>query len=82
MSAPVFRETETPLATASAKPAVTPWSVHAATLFALLLANPERIHSLGRSGRQSAFEKFSAEAMARSTVDFYQEAVSIPASVA
>src|SRR5437660_305714 len=39
MSAPVFRETETPLATASAKPAGTPWSVHAAILFALLLAN-------------------------------------------
>jgi protein O-mannosyl-transferase len=39
MSAPVFRETETPLATASKKPADKPWLIHALVLFTLLLAN-------------------------------------------
>jgi glycosyltransferase involved in cell wall biosynthesis len=47
-----------------------------------LLSNPERVRSLGRAGRQAAVEKFSAEAMARATLDFYQEAVSSPAPVA
>jgi len=47
-----------------------------------LLSNPERARSLGHAGRQAALEKFSAEAMARSTLDFYQEAVSSPAQVA
>src|SRR5882757_5202205 len=39
MSAPVFRETETPLATASKKPAEVSWLIHALILFALLAAN-------------------------------------------
>jgi glycosyltransferase involved in cell wall biosynthesis len=47
-----------------------------------LLANPERARSLGQAGRRAALEKFSAEAMARSTLEFYQEAVSTPAPVA
>jgi glycosyltransferase involved in cell wall biosynthesis len=47
-----------------------------------LLSNPERARSLGHAGRQAALEKFSAEAMARATLDFYQEAVSSPAPVA
>jgi glycosyltransferase involved in cell wall biosynthesis len=47
-----------------------------------LLSNPERARSFGRVGRQAALEKFSAEAMARATLNFYQEAVSSPASVA
>jgi glycosyltransferase involved in cell wall biosynthesis len=47
-----------------------------------LLSNPERARSLGQAGRRSALEKFSAEAMARATLDLYQEAVSSPAPVA
>jgi glycosyltransferase involved in cell wall biosynthesis len=47
-----------------------------------LLSNPERARSLGNAGRHAALEKFSAEAMARSTLDFYQDAVSTPAPVA
>jgi glycosyltransferase involved in cell wall biosynthesis len=47
-----------------------------------LLSNPERARALGRAGKQAALERFSAEAMARSTLDFYQEAVSNPAPVA
>jgi glycosyltransferase involved in cell wall biosynthesis len=47
-----------------------------------LLSDPERARSLGRAGRQAALEKFSAEAMARSALDFYQEAVSSPAPAA
>jgi glycosyltransferase involved in cell wall biosynthesis len=47
-----------------------------------LLSNPERARSLGQAGRRAALEKFSAEAMARATLDFYQEAVSSPAQVA
>jgi protein O-mannosyl-transferase len=39
MSAPVFRETETPLATASKKPAEVSWLLHALVLFTLLVAN-------------------------------------------
>ena len=39
MSAPVFRETETPLSTGPAKPAARPLSIHAAILFGLLIAN-------------------------------------------
>ena len=39
MSAPVFRETETPLATASKKTADKPWLIHALVLFTLLFAN-------------------------------------------
>jgi glycosyltransferase involved in cell wall biosynthesis len=52
-----------------------------ATALEELLSNPERAHSLGHTGRQAALEKFSAEAMARTTLDFYQEAVSSPAPV-
>ena len=47
-----------------------------------LLSNPQRARALGNAGRHAALEKFSAEAMARSTLDFYQEAVSSPAPVA
>jgi glycosyltransferase involved in cell wall biosynthesis len=47
-----------------------------------LLSNPERARSLGQAGRRAALEKFSAEAMARATLEFYQEAVSSPAPVA
>ena len=39
MSAPVFRETETPLSTGPAKPPKQSLSIHAAILFGLLLAN-------------------------------------------
>jgi 4-amino-4-deoxy-L-arabinose transferase-like glycosyltransferase len=39
MSAPVFRETETPLATATKKPAAESWLIHALVLFTLLVAN-------------------------------------------
>jgi Tetratricopeptide repeat len=39
MSSPVFRETETPLATESRKPAARSLSIHALILFGLLLAN-------------------------------------------
>jgi len=39
MSLPVFRETETPLATRTTKPAGQSLSIHAAILFGLLLAN-------------------------------------------
>jgi glycosyltransferase involved in cell wall biosynthesis len=46
-----------------------------------LLSNPERARSLGDAGRQAALEIFSAQAMARSTLDFYQEAISSPAPV-
>jgi glycosyltransferase involved in cell wall biosynthesis len=47
-----------------------------------LLSNPERARSLGQAGRRATLEKFSAEAMARATLDFYQEAVSSPLPVA
>jgi glycosyltransferase involved in cell wall biosynthesis len=47
-----------------------------------LLSDPERARSLGQAGRQAALEKFSAEAMTRSTLDFYQEAVSSPVPAA
>jgi glycosyltransferase involved in cell wall biosynthesis len=47
-----------------------------------LLSDPERARSLGQAGRRAALEKFSADAMARSTLDFYQEAISSPAQVA
>ena len=47
-----------------------------------LLSDPGRAQSLGLAGRRAALEKFSAEAMARSTLDFYQEAISSPAQVA
>jgi len=46
-----------------------------------LLTDPERARSLGQAGRRAALEKFSAEAMARSVLDFYQEAVSSPVTV-
>lgn len=46
-----------------------------------LLASPERARALGEAGRRAALEKFSAEAMAHSVLDFYQEAVSSPAPV-
>jgi hypothetical protein len=39
MRAPVFRETETPLATASKKPGDKPWLIHVLVLFTLLVAN-------------------------------------------
>src|SRR5262245_45208836 len=39
MSAPVFRETETPLSTAPEKPARQSPSIHAAILFGLLIVN-------------------------------------------
>jgi glycosyltransferase involved in cell wall biosynthesis len=44
-----------------------------------LLSDPERARALGRAGKRAALEKFSAEAMSRSVLDFYQEAVSSPA---
>jgi glycosyltransferase involved in cell wall biosynthesis len=44
-----------------------------------LLSNRERARSLGEIGRRAALEKFSAEAMARTVLDFYQDAVSSPA---
>jgi len=47
-----------------------------------LLSDPVRARSLGQAGRRVALEKFSAEAMARSTLDFYQEAISGTAQVA
>jgi glycosyltransferase involved in cell wall biosynthesis len=47
-----------------------------------LLSDPGRAQLLGQAGRRGALEKFSAEAMARSTLDFYQEAISSPAQVA
>jgi glycosyltransferase involved in cell wall biosynthesis len=47
-----------------------------------LLSDPLRARSLGNAGKRAALEKFSAEAMARSSLDFYQEAVSSPAPVA
>jgi len=47
-----------------------------------LLSNPERALSLGQAGSRAALEKFSAEAMARTVLDFCQEAVSDPATVA
>lgn len=47
-----------------------------------LLSAPERARALGQAGRRAALEKFSAGAMARTVLDFYQEAVSSPAPVA
>lgn len=47
-----------------------------------LLSNPERARSLGQAGKRAALEKFSAEAMAQSTLDLYREAVSSPLPVA
>jgi glycosyltransferase involved in cell wall biosynthesis len=52
-----------------------------AALEELLLA-PERARSLGQAGRRAALEKFSAEAMAQTVLDFYREAVASPAPVA
>jgi glycosyltransferase involved in cell wall biosynthesis len=46
-----------------------------------LLSDTNRARSLGEAGRRAALEKFSAEAMARAVLDFYQEAVSSPAPV-
>jgi glycosyltransferase involved in cell wall biosynthesis len=46
-----------------------------------LLSDPQRARALGQAGRQVALEKFSADAMARATLEFYQEAVSSPAPV-
>ncbi len=46
-----------------------------------LLSDSKRARSLGETGRRAALEKFSSEAMARAVLDFYQEAVSIPAPV-
>jgi glycosyltransferase involved in cell wall biosynthesis len=37
-----------------------------------LLLDPERARALGATGRQAVFERFSAEAMARATVQVYQ----------
>jgi glycosyltransferase involved in cell wall biosynthesis len=53
-----------------------------ATALEELLSTPERARSLGQAGRRAALEKFSAESMARATLDFYQEAVSSPLPVA
>jgi glycosyltransferase involved in cell wall biosynthesis len=47
-----------------------------------LLSNPERARTLGRAGKRAALEKFSAEAMASATLEFYQKAMSSPALVA
>jgi glycosyltransferase involved in cell wall biosynthesis len=55
---------------------------NALTALEELLSDPGRARSLGEAGRRAALEKFSAEAMARSTLDFYQEAISSPAQVA
>jgi glycosyltransferase involved in cell wall biosynthesis len=41
-----------------------------------LLLNPDRARVLGEKGRRAVFEKFSAEAMARSTLEVYREAAS------
>jgi len=38
-----------------------------------LLLNPERARALGETGRKAVREKFSAEAMARATLDLYRE---------
>jgi glycosyltransferase involved in cell wall biosynthesis len=46
-----------------------------------LLSSPERARSLGQAGRRAALEKFSAAAMAKTVLEFYQEAVSSPAPV-
>jgi glycosyltransferase involved in cell wall biosynthesis len=46
-----------------------------------LLSDPQRARALGQAGRQAAFERFTAEAMARATLEFYQEAVPTPAPV-
>jgi glycosyltransferase involved in cell wall biosynthesis len=46
-----------------------------------LLSDSKRARSLGETGRRAALEKFSAEAMARAALEFYQEAVSSPAPV-
>jgi glycosyltransferase involved in cell wall biosynthesis len=40
-----------------------------------LLLNPERARALGEAGRRSVGEKFSAEAMARATLEIYRDAV-------
>jgi glycosyltransferase involved in cell wall biosynthesis len=47
-----------------------------------LLADPVRARAMGQAGSRAALEKFSAEAMARNVLDFYQDAVSAPATVA
>jgi glycosyltransferase involved in cell wall biosynthesis len=46
-----------------------------------LLSVPQRARALGHAGRQAALEKFSADAMTRATLEFYQQAVSSPAPV-
>jgi glycosyltransferase involved in cell wall biosynthesis len=47
-----------------------------------LLSNPERARELGQTGKRAALEKFNSKAMARTAIDFYQEAVSSPVAVA
>jgi len=47
-----------------------------------LLSNPERARTLGQTGKRAALEKFNSEAMARTAIDFYQDAVSSPVAVA
>jgi len=41
-----------------------------------LLLDPNRLRVLGERGRRAVFEKFSAEAMARDTVEIYREVIS------
>lgn len=47
-----------------------------------LLSDPERARVMGQAGSRAALEKFSAEAMARTVLAFYQDAISSPATVA
>jgi len=43
-----------------------------------LLLDPGRARALGEAGRQAVFERFSAEAMARATLEVYRQMTSAP----